>query len=99
MSNCNIFPLIVIAIVVIIVLYFISQNQMTSGTDNSKNQPSSEMNKEQFIPYGYGYSYRYGYPYNYYNYYRTRYPGVSWARYGNYYYPYGGYFSPYYPAY
>lgn len=89
MSNCNIVPIIVIVVIIIIALYLLSRNPIVT-----QNQQTNET-KEQFIPYRGPYRYLYGYPYNRYYYYRRRYPYVRWGRYGNYYYPYGGYFSPY----
>lgn len=88
MQNCNILPLVIIAIVVIIALYYVSQNPLVSS--------SNGQTKEGFHPHGYGYGYGrypYGRYYNNYNRYGYGYPYNQYYNYYNRYYP--NYYSPY----
>jgi len=74
MVDHNIIPIIIIAIVVIVALWFLSQNPLVT-TSNSLPQTT-----EGYHPYGYGYRYR---PYGY------RYPHRPYVPYRPYYpYPY-----------
>lgn len=88
MADCNIAPILIIGILVLLVLYYLFQNNLTTNTEEVAV-------REHFNTYGH--QYRYGHPYwnNYYN----RYPwSRNWHRYLNTYYP-NGYYSNYYSPY
>jgi len=88
MGDCNILPMVIIAILVIIALYYLSKNPVVS--QSAPNDQIAEtvtvdadgnvQGQEGFYPYRYGYGY--GYP--------RVYGQIPWQRYyGGYNYPYG----------
>ncbi|XWV26470.1 putative orfan [Tupanvirus soda lake] len=91
MSNCNILPMIIIAVVVIVAFYFLSQNDLVAPAPPDQINPDTGDIQEGFYPYSYNYGY--GYP----SWYYRNYPYSSrWNRYNYYNNPYYyNYYSPY----
>ena len=88
MAHCNIIGIIIIAILILIALYFISKSDMFDSDQNETGVT------EGYPRYGHGGHWR-GYPRHYRQNYGYRYP------YGRYRYPYNNYYPnyPYYPYY
>ena len=89
MPNC-IIPLIVIAIVVLVALYFLSKNDLITGDQNEGGTEGFHLHGKYGWPYPSrltGKVYNYGYPYAYYGH-PSNYPY-------NYGYNYGYNYSPY----